>query len=124
MPTTGTIQSLRVWATGSIASGAAISNDIDLMGYRPAAFDCSSGWDAANKTTFRVSQDATTWYDLYTDLGAEYQFASGVLVSATSRCIVPSIDLSLALQAHKFMRVKSAANLTTGFSFSVLLVPM
>ncbi len=113
-----------MWATGSIASGAAISNDIDLMGYRPSAFDFSSGWDASNPTLFKVSQDATAWFDLYNSSGALYTFASGVLVSATGRCIVPDAEMSLAMQSHRFLRVGASANLSTGVSFTVMLAPM
>lgn len=129
MATTGHVQSPRVWATGSIASGAAISNTIDLMGYRPAAIDLSSGWDAVNRMTFRVSRDGTTFYDLYDSQGNEYQIASGALTSATGRSFVPLTDLALALQAHRYMRIQSgpssaAVNLTTGVTFELQLVPV
>lgn len=129
MPTSGTISSPRIQATGSIASGAAISGDVDLMGYRPAAIMFSSGWDASNKTTFRVSQDATTWYDFFDSSGAEYNLASGVLVSSTSRSVVLYTDLSLALSAYRFMRVQSgpssaAVNQSTGITFAVQLLPL
>ncbi len=129
MATSGTISNPRIWATGSIASGAALSGVIDCMGYRPAAFDFSSGWDASNRTTFRVSIDAATFYDLYDSNGAEYQLASGVLVSSTGRSIVPTAELALALQTHRFIKVQSgpssaAVNLSTGVSFTVDLLPM
>lgn len=129
MPTTGHIQSPRVQATGSIASATSLSNIIDLMGYRPAAIDISSGWDAANRMTFRVSGDATTFYDLYDSQGGEYQISSGSITSATGRSVVPLTDLALALAAHRYMRLQSGpstavANLTTGVSFTIQLLPL
>jgi hypothetical protein len=129
MPTSGSIQSPRVVATGSIASATSLSNTIDLMGYRPAAIDISSGWDAANRMTFRVSGDGATFYDLYDSGGSEYQIASGAIASATGRSLVPLTDLALALLSHRYVKIQSGpssapANLTTGISFAVQLVPM
>lgn len=129
MPTTGHIQSPRAWATGSIASATSLSNIIDLMGYRPTAIDLSSGWDAANKMTFRVSRDATAFYDLYDSQGNEYAIASGAFSSATGRCLVPPSELVEALQTHRYFRVQSGpssapVNLTTGVSFEVQLAPL
>lgn len=123
------IQSPRQQATGSIASATSLSNAIDLGGYRPGAFDFSSGWDAANRMTFSVSQNASDYYDLYDSAGNEYQIASGVIASATGRSVVPLTDLALALAAHRYVKLRSGpstavANLTTGFSFTVQLLPM
>lgn len=129
MPTSGTIVSPRIWATGSIASGAAISAAIDLMGYRPAAIDIASGWNASNPMTFQGSQDGATFYGLYDDVGLEYMVSSAAMGSATGRSIVPNADLSLALAAHRFIKVQSGpttaqVNQTTAISFSLILVPM
>jgi hypothetical protein len=128
MGTTGHIQSPRVWATGSIASGAAISAAIDLMGYRPAAIDISSGWNASNAMTFQGSQNASVYYGLYDDVGLEYMISSAAMGSATGRAIVPNADLSLALAAHRYLKVQSGptsspVNQTTAISFSIVLVP-
>lgn len=129
MGTSGWIASPRISVSGSIASGAAISGDIDLMGYRPAAIDFSSGWNASNMVSFKGSQDATNWFPLYDVNGAEPQIASGTLGSATGRSVLLGADISLGLAAHQFLRVQSgpstaAVNQTTTISFTVRLVPM
>ncbi len=129
MPTSGYIANPRIWATGSIASGAALSNAIDLMGYRPAAITLSSGWDASNGMTFRGSQNASDYFGLYDELGGEYQVSSAGMGSATGRCIVPSAGLSLALMSHRFLKLQSGpssapVNQSTGITFTLVLVPL
>ena len=127
------IQSLRTNKTVTIASATSISAALDLGGYRIAALDMSSGWDAANRMTFRVSNDATstnpTFYDLYDDAGNEFKIASGTpLTSATGRSIIPNVDLVLALAAHRYLKIQSGpssapVNLTTGVTIGVVLAP-
>lgn len=123
MPTTGSVQNPRVWATGSIASGAALSNEIDLMGYRPIAFDLSSGFEGANAIAIEGSENATTWYPLFTSTGGTITFTSGI-GSATGRCVVPVAEIQDALAAHRYLRLRSAGNQSTGVTFSVRLMPL
>src|SRR5512146_2736003 len=130
MPTTRYRASPREQATGSIASGTAISNTIDLMGYRPAAIVFSSGWNASNMISFKAAASATdTFLGVYDTSGGEYQIASGVLGSATGQAFALGTDLSLALMSRRFMQVQSgpstaAVNQTTGITFTVHMVPM
>lgn len=124
------VQNPRVTKSISIASATSLSQTVDLEGYRIAALDISSGWDAANRMTFSVSPNATTFYDLYDNAGNEYQIASGTpFTSATGRAIIPDSALALALLANQFVRFRSgpataAAALTTGVTINAILVPM
>jgi hypothetical protein len=124
------IQNPRVVRSFSIASGVAVSSGIDLEGYRIAAIDMSSGWDAANRMTFRVSKDGSSYADLYDGAGNPYQIASGTpLTSATGRSIVPDTALALALATHRYVKIHSGpatapASLTTGVSFDIILLPL
>lgn len=126
----GQIQSPRITKSFTIASATSISSGIDLEGYRIAALDMSSGWDAANRMTFRVSNNGSTFYDLYDEFGVEVQIASGSpLTSATGRSIVPVDSLAISLLAHRYIRIQSGpssapVNLSTGVTIDVILLPV
>ena len=125
----GFVQDPRVSVTVTIASATSLSGAVDLGGYRVAALDMSSGWDAANRMTFRVSQDSSTYYDLYDDAGNMAQIASGTpLTSSTGRSIVPAAALVLALASHRYLKIQSGpssapVNLSTGVTIAVVLAP-
>lgn len=56
-----------------IASGAALSDAIDLGDLRAVRFAVPSAWTAA-VLTFQVSYNGTTWADLYDEAGAEVSY--------------------------------------------------
>ncbi len=124
------IQSPRVRKVITIASATSLSGVIDQEGYRIAALDMSSGWDAANRMSFRcAASGASTFYDLYNDVGNEWTISSGAFASATGRSIIPGVDLSLAIAAHRYVRIQSGpssapVNLTTGVTIGIGLLPL
>ena len=124
MPTTGYIANPRIWATGSIASGAAQSNDIDLMGYVPTALDISSGFEGAMPLTIKGSNDATNWLALQTSSGALVGWASAVITSATAQSVAVAPEWQRALEGHRYIRFVSSANQSTGITFTVQLKPL
>jgi hypothetical protein len=83
----------------TIASGASLSNPIDLKGLRLFAIAMPPAWTAAN-LTFQASPDAgSTWLDLNDQNGGAL-----TAVAAASTCI----SLSPAvLSAYQHIRVRS-----------------
>ena len=128
------VQNPRITKNTTMGSATSLSPAIFLEGYRVAALDFSSGWDAANRMTFQGSYDfgtatSPTWRDLYDSLGNELQIASGSIVSATGRSIVPDVDLSLGISAHAYLRLRSGpssavVNPSTAISITVVLAPL
>ena len=128
------IQNQRRTVRLSMTTTTGITAAVDLMGYRIAAMDVSSGWDAANRMTFRVTNDGTStspvYYDLYDDANNPYQIASGgALTSTTGRSIIPSNALALALMAHRYVKIQSGPSTAlavpaTGVTIDLILVPM
>ena len=125
------IQSPRIRKVITIASGLSISAAVDQEGYRIAALDMSSGWDAANRMTFRgAASGASTFYDLYNASGVELSIASGApLTSTTGRGLCFAAALTDALAAPRYVKIQSGpssapVNLTTGVTVGVLLLPL
>mgnify|MGYP003394269897 CR=1 FL=1 len=120
------IQSLRRRKTMSIASGAAISDILDLAGYWIAAIDWASGTTVNTPMTFQGSQDATTFYNLYDDAGTEVTIASGAFATADARAIIPGFSLSAQLLTHRWLKFRrgpatAPASTTQAVSFDVVL---
>lgn len=126
----------RARKTITFASATSLSPLLDLAGYRIAALDMSSGWDAANRMTFQASPDAATatsptWHDLYDSSGAELQIASGApFTSTTGRALyIDDTPLGRSLASHRYVRFRSGpaatpANLSTGVTITAMLLPV
>lgn len=91
--------------TITIASGTALSGEIDLGSYQLAAIYMPSSWDAANISFQATTTSGGTYQDLYNDGGNEV-----VIVAAAGRTIsVNAAAMSVA--PLRFIKVRSG---TTG----------
>lgn len=125
MPTSGTLTyNPRIWATGSIASGAAQSNEIDVMGYRPVGIELSSGYEGAQSLWFTGSRNATDYYALLTSSGGTVGWASAVITSATTQHRAMAPEWQPAFEGYQWLRLNTSANISTGVTFTVLLTPL
>src|SRR5512146_769381 len=114
----------RVWATGSIASGAQKSNDVDVMGYLPVGVELSSGYEGAQSLWFTGSRNATNWFTLLTSSGATVGWASAVITSATTQYRAMAPEWEPALSGHRYLRLNTSANISTNVAFTLLLKPL
>jgi hypothetical protein len=115
---------LRVVKTATIADDGSLSASVDLQGYRVAAIDLPSTWDAA-AMTFQGSNDNSAFANLYDDAGTEITIASAAL--SASRSLIPGTALALQLMAHRYLKVRSGTsgspvNQTTGTTRAISLV--
>lgn len=113
----------------TMASGVSLSSAVDTMGYRVAALDMSSGWDAANLMSFAVSQTATGFLPLFDETGAEATITSGAFTSSTGRAIALTDTLLIALQSHRYFKVQvgpstNTTTLTTGVTIGLIMTPV
>lgn len=109
----GFIQSLRITKTATMSSAGGLSSFIDLEGYRIAAIDVTSGWDAANMMSFRVSQDGTNFFALRDSSGAERKVSSAAIASTSGLSIGLDTNLSLALSAHRYLKFQAGPGTAT-----------
>lgn len=121
------IASPRQSATASISSGTALSNSIDLEGYRISALRLSAGWVGTAPMTFQGSHDNSSFLDLYDDAGAELSIASGSLSSA-AHAVALGEKLQLGLGAHRYVKFRSGpsaavVNTTAVISITAVLLP-
>lgn len=103
----GFLQSLRITKTATMSSAGGLSNFIDLEGYRIVALDISSGWDAANLMSFRVSMDGVSFLAFRDSSGAELAIASGKITSTSGQAFALDDQLSLALSAHRYLKFQA-----------------
>ena len=66
----------------TIASGAALSNEIDIEGTHYLALSISSGWTAAGITFQAAAFSSGTFQDIYDNAGTEVS-----ITAASSRCV-------------------------------------
>lgn len=123
------IQSLRRRVAMTIASTTGITSALDCEGYRVAAIDWASGSTANAPLTFAVSQDGSSFFDLYDDAGSEVSIASGSFSTAAARSIAVGPTLAVQLGAHRYVKFRrgTAASPSsvgaTAFGFDVILTP-
>ena len=129
----GDLQNMRITKNATMSSADGLSNAVDLEGYRVSALDFSSGWDAVNRVTFQGGEYGTAtspvYRNLYDRVGIEWQVSSGQVGSATGFSVIPDADLSLAISAHRYLRLRAgpataSATPSTAVTISLVLVPL
>jgi hypothetical protein len=91
------------WISLTIASGAALTEEVNTLGAVPVAIKTPATWTAANFTFLGCEVTAGTYCDVYDDAGTEYNVAA-----AASRWILLNPS---AFASHQFIKVRSG---TTG----------
>lgn len=125
----GDIASLRRKVSVSIGSATFLSSAIDLHGYRIAAINWPVGATAPMALSFQVSQDGTSFANLYTSTGGEVTVASGAVSTAEARAVVLDSVAAFYLAAHRYVKIRTGtatAAVTLGataHAFDVILVP-
>jgi len=88
----------------SIASGASLTDAVNLYGLRLFAVVMPSAWTAAN-LTFQTSYDGgTTWANMFDQSGSEI-----TATADTSRCIVVN---PTQFAAQQYLRIRSGTSST------------
>ena len=91
--------------TATIANGASLSDELDLVNHRIVTIFMPAAWTAANLTFQVAAVTGGTFQDLYDDVGTEV-----VVTAAVSRAI--GVDLVAgALASPRFIKIRSG---TTG----------
>lgn len=105
--------------TATIASGASISNDLDLGLMRLGRIAMPADWTAAN-ITLQVSHNGSAWNNLFDQAGSEYS-----IVAAAGRSnLIPLSDM-LSVRYLRLRSGTSAApvNQAAARSITLILVP-
>lgn len=114
----------------SIASATGISSAIDTHGYYLAGIDWSSGTTANRPLTFSVSQDGSTFLDLYDSTGGQVQVSSGAFSTSEARAVAFDNTLINQLAVHRYVKVRTglssspASNGATAHLYSAILLPL
>ncbi len=87
------------WIALTIASGAALTEELNTLGAVPVAIKTPATWTAANLTFVGCEVTAGTYCDVYDDAGTEYNVAA-----STSRWIVLNPP---AFASFQFIKVRS-----------------
>lgn len=92
--------------TVTIGSGASLSGEVDLEGYKLAAIIMPAAWTAANLTFQASDASAGTFADVYDDAGTEVS-----VTAAVSRAI--GMDAAMPeLAAFRFLKIRSGTTAT------------
>lgn len=91
---------------GTIASGQAVSNAINIEGLALLGIAFPAAWDAA-AITFEGSVNGTTWAPVYDDAGNELTIASGVVTTLTGKVVVAGGGALEKLAALYAIKIRS-----------------
>ena len=94
----------------SIAASAALSSAIKLGNRVPLALLMPAAWTTA-AITFQVSQDGTTFYDLFDDGGNEVAVAEGAVTAGVGKAIALT-GIAGALAVAEWIKVRSGVTAT------------
>lgn len=94
-------------ASAVIASGSALSAPVTLLGMSPVRIECGTAWKGKASIAFRVSEDGSTYKDLYKEAGTIYSVPMG-----TSRAV--QVD-PLKIDGVQYMRLRAVVA-TTGLT--------
>ena len=125
----GDIASLRRKVGMTIGSATYLSAAVDLHGYRIAAINWASGTTAPMALSFQVSQDGSSFANLYTSTGGEVLVSSGAVSTAEARGVVLDSVAAFYLGAHRYVKVRTGtatAPVTLGataHTYDLILVP-
>lgn len=116
------IERLTSRAVATIASGQALSSEIDLEGSVISSLVLPSGWDAA-ALTFQASADGATWGNVYDDAGTEVTVASTSVVAGRVIVNKAVLEQLAGLRRIRLRSGTSAApiNQTASRTITVLL---